>query len=196
MTNDEWRVTRLRQGSGAASPPSHDYGLGYLFSAKGAAFSTSPPHRTDSPWRTWGSAPGCHVTQKCSSAESAIHFCRDFVSIISTALISTGSIFEKHRGIEGALSALDLSNNRFPGAMPQAQAQIAPLALTRTASQVNLSIKSGLRRARSLRCIPLIASIHAGRIYQGSARRQILLVLRLAQNEVKIWKRRELRDQR
>src|SRR6266480_6019471 len=82
MTNDESRVTRLRQGSGAASPPSHDYGLGYLFSAKGAAFSTSPPHRTDSPWRTWGSAPGCHVTQKCSSAESAIHFCRDFVSII------------------------------------------------------------------------------------------------------------------
>ena len=119
-------MTRLRQGSGAAGPPSHDYGLGYLFSAKGAAFSTSLGQRP---------RQSCHP--KCASAESAIHFCRDSVSIISTALISTGSIFEKHRGIEGALSALDLSNNRFPGAMPQAQAHIAPLALTRTASQAN-----------------------------------------------------------
>src|SRR5206468_9142394 len=40
------------------------------------------------------------------------------------------------------------------------------------------------------------ASIHAGRIYQGSAGREILLVLRFAQNEVEIWKRWELRDQK
>ncbi len=33
-----------------------------------------------------------------------------------------GSAFgtESHREIEGALSALDLSDNRIPGAMPQA----------------------------------------------------------------------------
>ncbi len=81
MTNDESRVTRLRQGSGAASPPSHDYGLGYLFSAKGAAFSTSPP-QDGFAVANLGQRPreSCHP--KCASAESAIHFCRDFVSII------------------------------------------------------------------------------------------------------------------
>jgi hypothetical protein len=83
------------------------------------------------------------VTQNAPALKSAIHFCRDFVSIISTALISTGSIFENHRGIEGALSALDLSNNRFPGAMPQAQAHIAPLALTRTDSRQTYRLDLG-----------------------------------------------------
>jgi len=113
---------------------------------------------------------------------------------LGTALISTGSIFEKHRGIEGALSALDLSNNRFPGAMPQAQAHIAPLALTRTASQVNLSIKSGLRRARSLCCSSLIASFEASRIYHRAARRRNLLVIGFGQNQVEVWQPRKLGD--
>jgi hypothetical protein len=89
------------------------FGLYETFSAKGAAFSTSPP-QDGSTWGTWGQRPRQSCHPKDVSAESAIHFCRDFVSIISTALISTASIFEKHRGIEGALSALDLCNDRIP----------------------------------------------------------------------------------
>jgi len=80
----------------ANDPPSHDYGLGYLFSPKGAAFSTSPP-QDGFAVANLGQRPreSCHP--KCASAESAIHFCRDFVSIISTALISTGSIFRTEK---------------------------------------------------------------------------------------------------
>ena len=73
--------------------------VAYLISAKGAAFSASPPQdgltyslplpsasrlnpsmslaslRLHSPWRTWGSAPGFVEPQNNVSAESAIHFC-------------------------------------------------------------------------------------------------------------------------
>ena len=34
-------------------------------------------HGTDSPWRTWGNAPG-FVVPKTTSAESAIHFLGEF----------------------------------------------------------------------------------------------------------------------
>jgi hypothetical protein len=40
-----------------------------------AQHSAPVRHKTDSPWRTWGSAPGFVEPQNNVGAESAIHFC-------------------------------------------------------------------------------------------------------------------------
>src|SRR5206468_10151998 len=92
-------------------------------------------HRTDSPWRTWGNAPGLRKSEAIS-AESAIHLrlnsmreyanCPKPFSIVCRRALR---LRIEPRKLNRAFSAWPSGPIEFLGRCPQARADIAPLAV-------------------------------------------------------------------
>jgi curved DNA-binding protein CbpA len=92
-------------------------------------------HRTDSPWRTWGNAPGLRKSENIS-AEGAIHLrlnsmreyanCPKPFSIVCRRALR---LRIESRELNRAFSAWPSGPIEFLGRCPQARADKAPLAL-------------------------------------------------------------------